>query len=32
MEGITAKQLEEEISDDNNNKVHYALKYLLKEG
>ena len=27
---ITAKQLEKEIGDDKN-KVHYALKYLLKE-
>ena len=26
---ITAKQLEKEIGDKN--KVHYALKYLLKE-
>jgi predicted HTH transcriptional regulator len=27
---ITAKQIEEEIGDDKN-KVHYALKYLIKE-
>jgi transposase len=27
---ITAKQIEKEIGDDKN-KVHYALKHLLKE-